>query len=108
MAEIAVAVLDGTLKIPAALLPSTVPAKQYVDDADAALQQQINTLGTSGGTLSDTYRRWPTVGGVYPPRPATNQVLVFSDPAVKPAPTGSLSGGGGGVPGHDLWINVSG
>jgi hypothetical protein len=46
-----------------------------------------------------------TSGGVYPPRPATPRPIIFTDPLVRPAANGSISGGGGMVPQLDLWLS---
>lgn len=46
-----------------------------------------------------------SVNGAYPARPATPRPLVFTDPLVRPPPTGSISGGGGMVPGLDMWLS---
>jgi hypothetical protein len=46
-----------------------------------------------------------TSGGVYPARPATPRPIIFTDPLVRPAATGSISGGGGMVPQLDLWLS---
>lgn len=53
-----------------------------------------------------------TTAGSYPPRPATTRPVIFTDPNVMPANTGSTSGGGGMVPTgslpgglSDMWIS---
>lgn len=46
-----------------------------------------------------------TTAGAYPARPATARPVVFIDPLVRPLPTGSAAGGGGMVPGLDLWLS---
>ena len=45
-----------------------------------------------------------TSNGVYPPRPATGRPVIFRDPTVQPANDGSVGGGGGMVPGLDIWF----
>lgn len=53
-----------------------------------------------------------TTAGSYPPRPATTRPVIFTDPNVMPANTGSTSGGGGMVPTgslpgglSDMWVS---
>ena len=45
-----------------------------------------------------------TSAGVYPPRPATGRPVIFRDPTVQPANDGDVLGGGGMVPGLDMWF----
>lgn len=65
--------------------------------ADAAATTALNAR------IDQTPYELETVGGAYPPRPATPQHVHFTDPNVQPTFDGSLSGGGGMVPDWDVW-----
>lgn len=56
--------------------------------------------------IANTFQIVVPVSGAFPARPATTRHLVFLSSAVTPTLDGSLAGGGGMVPNHDIWIRA--
>jgi len=91
-----------THAVPAGLVATGTPSSTTFLRGDGAW---ATPSGLDASALANTPMYWPTVSGVYPARPATLRPVVFTDPNVMPANTGSTSGGGGMVPGLDYWIS---
>lgn len=83
---------------------ASLAAAGYV--SAAALSTAVNTA-VATATASAPMVWFPTGSPLaFPARPATNRVVMFLSSTVTPTLDGSLAGGGGMVPNHDIWIRA--
>jgi hypothetical protein len=80
----------------------TIPGFYTAMQVDAIIND-VATAAVNAATVGAPIV-WFTSGGVYPPRLATGRPLFFRDPTVQPTNDGSIDGGGGMVPGLDIWF----
>lgn len=83
-----------------------VPDAAFTIDNVSGLQAALdNATGGVTGIASAPYMLIP-INGVFPPRPNTTRHVFFVSATIQPTLDGVLTGGGGMVPGHDIWFRA--